>query len=183
MIFVTLSWLAAGCFNIRPVEPPQTGSSDWISPTDYQILLTNWQTAVSQRNTQNYLRCFNQDSLRFIPDSEVLNNNEAIWLNWSIQDEQAYFDNVMADLSVPTGNSLSLNEVSLQDVTSDSLKYIGTYLLRLNHQNEALPTLFQGQLQLLIKRNEFNEWEIHRWADIALAQDSSWSELKLGFIQ
>ncbi|MEL6651892.1 MAG: hypothetical protein AAFQ87_13910, partial [Bacteroidota bacterium] len=146
-------------------------------------LLDNLQLAVNQRNVQNYLRCFEQEELDFEPVASLFNNNENIWANWSISDEQAYFDNFVADLAVTTGNSLSLTETDLQDVTSDSLKYVGDYLLRVNHSDTSLTTLFRGQLQMLLQLNEFNEWEIKRWTDIEIFADSSWSELKLRYVQ
>ena len=181
LVFISLT--GQGCFKIRQVEPPSSSSSDWISPTDYQILLSNLQTAISQRNTQNYLRCFNQDSLFFSPAAELLNDNETIWQNWSIQDEQAYLENLIADLASPSGNSLSMTETDIQDVSSDSLKYVGDYSLHINHNDTSLTRLFKGQIQLVIKLNSFNEWEIHRWTDIELYPDSSWSQLKLRYIQ
>ncbi len=183
LILCSIFFILSGCFNIRPVEPPSSSASNWVSPTDYQILLNNLQLSVNQRNVQNYLRCFNQEKLDFQPVASLFNNNENIWVNWSISDEQAYFDNFVADLAVSTGNSLSLTETDLQDVTSDSLKYVGDYLLRVNHSDTSLTTLFQGQLQLVIKLNSFNEWEIERWTDIEIFQDSSWSELKLRYVQ
>ncbi|MEO0898407.1 MAG: hypothetical protein AAFY71_18490 [Bacteroidota bacterium] len=174
----------SACFQIRNVEAPDAGgNSDWVSPTDYEILLNNLRNAIVQGNTQNYLRCFNQDSLQFIPASSLLNDNESIWLNWSSQDERTYLENVVTDLSVNSGNSVLINEQDLQNVTSDSLRYVGEYIMRINHQDTALTNLFKGQIQLLIKLNSFNEWEIHRWIDIELYPDSSWSELKLAYIQ
>ena len=175
--------LTGSCFQIRPVEPPGRPISDWVSPTDYEILLQNLREAIAQGNTQNYLRCFQQDSLRFAPAATLFNDNESIWLNWSIFDEQAWFDNMLANLSTGAGNTLLLQQQDLQDVTSDSLRYVGAYTLRINHTDTTLTTLFQGQLQLVIKTNGFNEWEIHRWTDIELYPDSSWSELKLRFVQ
>ena len=172
-----------GCFNTRAVEPPGQGNSDWVSPTDYEILLANLRTSIAQTNVQNYLRCFNRDSLEFVPVFELFNNNESIWLNWSIQDEQTYLENTLNNLTVNAGQSLLLEEQDLQDVSSDSLTYVGLYQLRINHTDTSLTTLFKGQLQMTIKRNEFNEWEIHRWTDIQLVPDSSWSQLKLRYIQ
>lgn len=183
VLLCLMGFLTLSCFRIRPVEPPGLGNSDWVSPTDYDILLTNLRTSIAQRNPQNYLRCFNQDSLRFLPAPSLFNEHESIWQNWSILDEQSYLDNVFANLSVPTGNTLLLEEQDLQDVTSDSLRYVGEYTLRVNHTDTSLSTLFKGQLQLLIKSNNFNEWEIHRWEDIELYPDSSWSHLKLRFVQ
>ncbi|MDW3647459.1 MAG: hypothetical protein R8P61_10365 [Bacteroidia bacterium] len=179
----SLLWALSSCFQVRNVEPPGIVSSDWISPTDYEILLQNLQRSVGNTNVQNYLRCFNNDSLRFTPAASLFNDNEPIWLAWSIQDEQAYFDNMIQNLTVSTGNSLVLRETELQNVDADSLTYVGEYTLRINHRDTTLTTLFKGQIQLLIKLNEFNEWEISRWQDIELIQDSSWSQLKLSFVQ
>lgn len=172
-----------GCFQIRPVEPPGNVSSDWVTPSDYQILLDNFKRSISQGNAQNYLRCFQPDSFRFQPVAKLFNDNENIWLNWSVLDEQGYFDNVQANLATTGGNNLILNETDLQDVSADSLRYVGDYSLRINHSDTSLTTLFTGQMQLLIKRNTFNEWEIHRWVDIEIDTDSSWSELKLRYAQ
>ncbi|MEL6256730.1 MAG: hypothetical protein AAFR87_32315 [Bacteroidota bacterium] len=183
VIGLFLLWVLSSCFQVRNVEPPGIVSSDWVSPTDYEILLQNLQRSVSNTNVQNYLRCFNNDSLRFTPVASLFNDNEPIWLAWSIQDEQAYFDNMIQNLSVSTGNSLVLRETELQNVDADSLTYVGEYTLRINHRDTSLTTLFKGQIQLLIKLNEFNEWEISRWQDIELVQDSSWSQLKLSFVQ
>lgn len=173
----------AGCFQIRSVEPPANNNSDWISPTDYQILLQNLQNAISKRNTQNYLRCFDEDAFRYTPAATLLQNNESLWQNWSLQDEQTYLDKLFVEIVAISGNNLILEEVDLQDVSADSLRYLGRYTLRINHPDPDLTTLFKGQVQWVIKSNSFNEWVIHRWTDLETSKDSSWSELKLRYIQ
>lgn len=183
VVISLVSYYLMGCFSVRTVEPPSSGNSVWVSPTDYEILLINLQTAINQQNTQNYLRCFNGAAFQFTPIAAIFNDNESVWINWSIQDEQAYFDNMLGDLAVTTNNSLILNELDLRDVTADSLTYIGNYTLRINHRDTTLSTLFDGQCQLAIKLNSFNEWEIHRWIDLAVQPDSSWSKLKLSYSQ
>ncbi len=171
-----------GCFEIRPVEPPSSSSSDWVSPTDYIILLDNLKRSMAEGNVQNYLRCFDQDHFHFAPAASLFNNNESVWLNWSLLDEQASLENLLVELG-GSGSSLSLLEADLQDVTADSLRYVGEYNLRINHDDTTFTTLFRGQLQFLIRLNSFNEWEIERWADIETHPDSSWSLLKLRFTQ
>ncbi|RMG19953.1 MAG: hypothetical protein D6730_20680 [Bacteroidetes bacterium] len=175
--------LFGACFKVRPVEPPGAGNSDWVSPTDYEILLENLKTALSKRNTQNYLRCFDEEHFRFSPAASLLTNNESLWQNWSLQDEQAYLDKLFGELTALSGNSLILEQIDLQDVSADSLRYLGSYTLRMNHPDTSLTTLFKGQVQWVIKINEFNEWTIHRWTDLEVARDSSWSHLKLRYIQ
>lgn len=181
-LILCLAFFGWACFETRPVEPPSSSSSDWVSPTDYNILLDNLKRAMAEGNVQNYLRCFDQDVFLFEAASSLFNNNESVWQNWSLLDEQAYLENMLADLGV-SGNSLSILEADLQDVSADSLRYVGEYSLRINHEDSTLTTLFKGQLQFLIRLNSFNEWEIEKWADIETHPDSSWSLLKLRFIQ
>jgi hypothetical protein len=38
-------------------------------------------------------------------------------------------------------------------------------------------------LEFLCKVNSFNEWEISRWIDYETREDSSWSRLKLNYVQ
>lgn len=183
ILLVVVTTFGLGCFRTREVEPPVTTSSDWVSPTDYTILLSNLERAVGQRNVQNYLRCFRQEELDFQPSTPVLTGNEILWNDWSWQDEQAWFNNVIADLGLNSGNSLSLQQVDLQSFNSDSLRYIGDYELIMNHTDTSLTVQFRGQLEFLCKVNEFNEWEISRWTDYETRVDSSWSRLKLNYVQ
>lgn len=183
MALVLSALLVSACFRTRDVEPPVQSNSDWISPTDYTILLDNLKRSAGQRNVQNYLRCFNQESFVFQPSTPVFTGNEIIWSDWSWQDEQAWFNNVISNLGLTGGNSLELDEVDIQSFSSDSLRYIGDYDLRMNHTDTSLTVHFRGQLEFLCKVNSFNEWEITRWIDYETRVDSSWSRLKLNYVQ
>jgi len=175
--------LLSSCLKTREVEEPIVGSSDWISPSNYSILLDNLKTAITQKNVQNYLRCFIQDELVYIPSTPIYTGNEILWDNWGWQDENNWFSNVIQDLGIPTGNQLVLNEVDIQSFSGDSLRYIGNYDLVMNHRDTALTVRFRGQLEFLMKVNEFNEWEIGKWADYETSSDSSLSRLKLNYVQ
>ncbi|MEM0996600.1 MAG: hypothetical protein AAGN35_05960 [Bacteroidota bacterium] len=184
ILLLVIGTLGLGaCLNTRDVEPPVQANSDWISPTDYTILLDNLQRSVGQRNVQNYLRCFQQDAFVFQAATPVFTGNEIIWGDWSWQDEQAWFNNVRQNLGLTSGNTLLLNEVDLQSFSSDSLRYIGEYDLTMNHTDTSLTVRFVGQLEFLCKVNSFNEWEISRWIDYETRIDSSWSRLKLSYVQ
>jgi hypothetical protein len=174
---------ATGCLNTRDVEPPVSGTTDWVSPTDYEILLSNLSLAINQRNSQNFLRCLDADSLRFVPATVTYTGNQSIWDNWAWQDEQAWFSNCVNSLGIPTGNYLELHEVDLQSFSTDSIRYIGDYELVMNHTDTALTVTFKGQLELVMKVNEFNEWQIATWKDYETHPDSSWSRLKLSYVQ
>lgn len=175
--------LFSACFQIRDVAPPGTSSSGWISPTSYDILLDNLSRAITQKNTQNYLRCFNRDQLDYTPAATLLNDRESIWQNWSIDEEQTYFNNLLANVPGNSGGILNLERLEQRDVNADSLIYIGNYVLQVSHNVADVPKVFQGQVQWEMKLNEFNEWEIQKWVDLETVADSSWSLLKLTFSQ
>lgn len=182
-LWLFLALLLSACFKPREVQPPAASSSDWVSPTDYQILLSNLQLAVGQKNVQNYLRCFSQDSIRFLPATVVYTGSELVWDNWSLQDEQTYLENVFGELSVQAGNYVELNELNLQTFGTDSVVYNAGYSMVMNHSDTTLTTHFGGQLEFLCRINTFNEWEIQRWTDFETSEDSSWSRLKLSYVQ
>jgi hypothetical protein len=183
LVLLLVAGYATGCLRTREVEPPDQISSDWISPTDYTILLSNLERSLAQKNVQNYLRCFRQDAFHFVPSTAVYIGNELLWNGWSWQDEQAWYSNVLENLGLSSGNNLSFREVDLQSFSSDSLRYIGEYNLRVNHTDTALTVNFKGQLEFLCKINSYNEWEITRWVDYETKIDSSWSRLKLNYVQ
>ena len=183
MAMVLCMLVLTSCLKTREVEPPVVGSSDWVSPTDYTILLGNMEQAVGDRNVQNYLRCFIQDSFRYVPSTPSYTGNEILWDDWSLQDEQNWFNNVISDLGITSGNQVVFSEVDIQSFSSDSLRYIGDYDLVMNHRDTSLTVRFKGQLEFLMKVNEFNEWEISRWIDYETAIDSSVSRLKLNYVQ
>lgn len=174
-------FLLAACFSTRNVETPDSGISNWVSPTDYATLLANFQNAVANRNTQNYLRCFSADSMTFLPAASL--SNQPVWRTWALRDEQAYFENVLQNLVSQSGNTLTLNQVDIRDVTPTSLRYVGDYRLTIAHKDSTLTRLFRGQVQFVMRLNAFNEWEIRRWEDVETHPDSSWSALKIRFVQ
>lgn len=183
ILFCTVCLLFSACLETRTVEPPANNSSDWVSPTDYQILLENLISSINQRNTQNYLRCFNRDKFEYLPVASLAGFNESLWALWSIQEEQAYLENLINNLTGASGGLLQLEELDLQDQTGDSLRYLGAYDLEVRHADTTIPYRLRGQVQWTMKLNDFNEWEIHRWADIETSVDSSWSLLKLNYVQ
>jgi hypothetical protein len=182
LFWISTSLLCAACFRTRPVEPPDNTLSNWVSPTDYTTLLRNFQNAIANRNTQNYLRCFHPDSMRFVPAASK--SNQSLWTTWSLRDEQTYFENMQQNLASLSGNSLTLKQLELRDITATSLRYIGTYRLQINHKDTAVPRVCTGQIQLLMRLEAAtSEWTIREWDDIETVADSSWSELKVRYIQ
>lgn len=170
------------CFRTRIPEPPDTSGSGFVLASDYQTLLSNFKTAIQAGNTQNYKRCINENMFRFSPAPAQVNGHEAIWQNWSMNDEENYFNTLKGRLN--GGMLLSFSNESTQGSVNDndSLRYVADYTLNVPHNKPNVSTVFKGQIQLLIKLNG-NECKIEKWADVETNKDSSWSALKLNFVQ
>ena len=72
-------WLACkNPFATREPEPPKNSGSRYIPPFSAEIVLENMRNAISDRNTENYLRCFSDSTrtgerFRFEPDAATSN--------------------------------------------------------------------------------------------------------------
>lgn len=177
---IVLLFLETSCFRPRPVEqPPTQQAADWISPVEHTQLITNFQTAVSLLNSQNYLRCLNSSFYKFNPVASLISGNQLIWSNWSVNDEREYIENISKTLRTGSVVSLVLTPGGVLYYGTDSIRYTATYKLRVPLQDTLLPQLYSGQMELLLRRNSSREWEIASWTDFETAQDSSWSRLKL----
>jgi hypothetical protein len=180
LLFFALTLSA--CFRTRIPEPPDTSGSGFVLASDYQTLLSNFKTAIQAGNTQNYKRCLNETVFHFSPAPAQINGHESIWQNWSMNDEENYFNTLKGRLN--GGMLLSFSNESTQGSVNDqdSLRYVADYTLNVPHDKPNVPTTFKGQIQLLIKLNG-NECKIEEWTDVETHQDSSWSALKLNFVQ
>lgn len=181
LAFILTLSLLCGCFWTRQPETPDSDSG-WISPTTYEQLLDNFIVAVQAGNVQNYNRCLAPvDLYRFTPTPSEYNGHESVWDNWRRDDEQTYLTNIKDQIGI-AGIQLQLIKTDLQNVTADSLKYVGNYTLSVPHTDSALTTVFKGQLSMIL-RFDGAEWSIKQWTDIETHPDSSWSRLKRTFIQ
>ncbi|MCS7077962.1 MAG: hypothetical protein NZ455_14720 [Bacteroidia bacterium] len=176
--------LLAGCFNTRTPEPPSQNApnSQWIPPTDYNILLQNFKNSISQLNTQNYLRCI-ADTFEFIPTQVRDNSDYLIFQKWTKNDEKTYFENLNAKSLPLSPHNLQFKNVEHQFVGSNTVKYNADYHLEVQHNDSTLTKTFRGQVNLTLHRNHEGLWHILKWQDIEKAKDSSWTLLKIRFIR
>ncbi|HET9132608.1 MAG TPA: hypothetical protein VFO86_16765 [Terriglobia bacterium] len=148
------------------------------------------QYAFSDLNTVNYLKSFTDSgtsgrTFDFEPSAQARSQYIGVFLNWTRQSEQQYFDNMRSKIasgSTPSLTFTTLNPVSIQ---SDSAQYDADYHLTIPHSQANVPKDFQGKSQFyLIKDPISSTWTIWRWIDYRNAQnDTGWSDLKGAFAQ
>ncbi len=176
-------------FETRTPESPAQTSSSFNPPVNASDVFDNLTHAFADLNTVNYLKSLSDSTptgrtFQFEPSAQARSQYIGVFMTWTKQSEQQYFDNMRS--KIPSGSSaslvFSLNPVSLQ---SDSAQYDATYQLTIPHTQSNIPKVFQGQAQFFLIRDRLSStWSIWRWVDLRDAQnDPGWSDLKGAFAQ
>ena len=170
----------AGCFQLREPEPAST-SSEWIQPTQVDLLLANFTTAVQRVNVGNYERNFSGPDYRFIPDPTSAGSSPALFINWSVPEETTYFSSLRRRTAANVNNTLILSSRRDQLYTTDSAEVTALYQLRITQRDTAFRAgLLQGNIRLVLRRRN-NEWRIVRWTDQRTGPGLCWTDLKKYF--
>ncbi len=185
VILLSLIFIIIGCdiFKTRIPENPVQSRDTWIPATTVDILIENLKSSLSERSTENYLKCLVDSTITgknfsFIPATESYAVYSTLFSNWNIQSEKIYFENLKSKLK--EGNTLTLSVFNEErgSIQGDSLNYSADYLLIAEHSIESLPKEFRGHLQFTILRNVKGEWSILSWKDNKKDQYLTWSDLK-----
>ncbi len=172
--------LLAGCFQLREPEPA-VAASEWIQPTQIDILLSNFVTAVQRVNVANYERSFSGPGYRFVPDPGSAGSSPGLFANWSVPEETTYFSSLRRRTAATTTNTLTLSNRSDQLFTTDSAEVSALYVLRITQQDTAFHAgVLQGNLRLVVRRRN-NEWRIVAWRDQRTTPGLCWTDLKKYF--
>ncbi len=189
VLLTTVLLVSCNIFETRTPESPAQTSSNYSPPINASDVFDNMQFAFSDLNTLNYLKSFSDSStsgrsFQFEPSPQARSYYVGVFLNWTRQSEQQYFDNMKSKIAAGSTASLnfSLNPISIQ---SDSAQYDADYQMTIPHTQANIPKVFQGRAQFfLIKDPVSSTWTIWRWIDFRDAQnDMGWSDLKGAFAQ
>ncbi|GAB3847494.1 hypothetical protein GCM10028822_08990 [Hymenobacter terrigena] len=168
------------CFQLREPEPAAS-ASEWIQPTQIDILLANFTTAVQNVNVGNYERTFSGPNYRFVPDPTSAGSSPALFANWSVPEETTYFSSLRRRTATGTTNTLTLSGRRDQLYTTDSAEVSALYQLKITQQDTAFHAgILQGNMRLLLRRRN-NEWRIVAWRDQRTTPGLCWTDLKKYF--
>ena len=181
-IFFFLCMVSAGCdlFQTRDPQPPNQAASTFKPPDTPEILLDNFVSAVEEHNVTNYMRCFvdtASSSMQFVFSPSA--GYESIFLNWKLEDEQRYFQN----LGDPSGAVpvLSISDFQELNRTSSSSEMTMNYFLFYPHRRADVSQQVKGFMHLYALLDSRQQWVINRWEDTKTTSDSTWSYLKAHF--
>jgi hypothetical protein len=183
--------ILAGCniFETRTPESPSQSSSTFIPATDPSLVFSNMVNSFRDLNSVNYLKSFADSSsagrgFSFEPTQQAKIKYGGVFLTWSRQSEQQYFENMRS--KIPAGSTVTLNFESLTALSlqSDSAQYEVTYRLTAPHSVATLPTEATGKAQFFLIADRSRSWVVWRWVDFATNNSAfSWSDLKGAFGQ
>lgn len=175
-------------FKTRDPDSPTQSSSSYIPPTEPSIVFTNMKNAILDLNTVNYLKSFADSSsagrsFRFDPTTQAGSRYGGVFLDWTKQSEQEYFENMKS--KVASGRTALLEFISLVgSPQGDSSQYNVTYQLTVQHTQPNIANQVRGQSQFFLITDRFSNWVIWRWVDVQQsANDSTWSDVKGAFGQ
>ncbi|MBK8984150.1 MAG: hypothetical protein IPM38_17995 [Ignavibacteria bacterium] len=183
-ILVLFFVLYSGCglFETRSVEPPTEVRSTFTQPTSPDIVLSNLNFAITEKNLDNYMRCFvdsNFSSKRFqyIPDA-VSQTSYPVFLNWSLNSERIYYSNLISFTNSSSSSNLFLSNLNF-NTGIDSAVIDSDYLLVYNHSRQNIATVTGGRLRFVMSQDSRSLWSIHGWYDFLNEDnDTTWSVLK-----
>ena len=186
LIIIFFVFEGCGLFSTRDSEAPTESRSNFQPPTSPDIVLTNLQSAISEKNANNYVLCFvdsNYSTRRFSYIADVASQSQyPVFRNWTLTNENAYFRNMLA-LMLPEATSILFYSTSTPPVSaSDTAIFDSDYLLQVDHQKTAVSKTIKGKLRFIMSMDSRSLWSIHNWIDFkSTSTDTTWSVLKANF--
>jgi hypothetical protein len=188
LAFTTL--LSSCIFTTRTPEAPDTRRSTYQPPTSAQVVITNFQAAIREKNIENYVQCLASSdtgavSRRFMfePSAEAAARFASVFVGWTTNRERQAFTALVASIPPTSAPTLEFSGTRFDAVSPDSAVYVANYRLRPNYQRMGAPEEFSGTLRLTISSYSSSFWAITRWSDQTPSQTTtaSWSVLKAQF--
>jgi len=182
---ILMSYNCENPFSTRSPEEPDSGSITWKQPAYPEIVIENMENSISNKNIENYLRCFGlseetKRKFNFKPEPSVFENYPNLFLTWNIEKERNYITNIFS--LIPDDSLHSLNFTDIDEyIFPDSSRYIKYYDLILHHTNPSLPKHFKGRIDVSLNKDMNGSWFISYWEDIKTEDTPVWSILKASF--
>jgi len=170
---------------LREVESPVDPRSNFVPPTSPDLVITNFQSAIIERNINNYLACFvdtNFSQRKFIFTADAASQGQyPIFRYWNLNNERYYYTSLTSLTSAQSISNLLFSNISFIP-SSDTAILDADYVVRFEHSKQNVPKVYQGKLRFVMGQDSRNLWSVHSWTDFKLNEsDTTWSVLKANF--
>ena len=183
-VAVLLMFASCGLFQTRTPEAPTQPSDSYVPATDPDALIQNLESAVAEKNSVNYQRCFpdpahTSRTYVFIPSANAAATYAGVFGHWTVDDERQYFQNLVARTAgKPTAFSNLVLAHKSVILSGDSTVVSYDYTFTFDHNDPSFPTVATGTMQLVLGPDNTNTWVIYRWTDYKTTGDITWSHFK-----
>jgi len=184
ILVLPLLLLLSGCdlLTTRDAQSPGNPRSNYELPVTPQILIQNLVNSFQDRNVENYLSCFSnpafsEKKFQFIPSSGAAAQFPSLTDSWDLKSEDQYFRNMISKMEGDLPATLVFSNPAYSP-QGDSLVLDALYSLNVPHNQQDLPTNFQGEVRFYMVRDSRSTWAIYYWQDNKNSTLASWSELK-----
>jgi hypothetical protein len=188
-IALAMTQAACGIFETRDPEAPSQSSSSYVPATEPSLVFTNMSNAFRDLNSLNYVKSFADSAgagreFGFEPTPQAKVKYSGVFLFWSRQSEQQYFESLRS--KIPSGSAMTLvfQTLTVQSLQSDSAQYEATYALTAPHTIAGISKQANGKAQFFLLADRSRNWVIWRWIDLPTGSSNfAWSDLKGEFAQ
>lgn len=171
-----------GLFSTRTPENPVTVRSTFEPPTTPQAVLNNLTSSIIERNSSNYVKCLSNTNYFYVPDSKAQSLYGQIFLNWNVNSEKFYLDNLISQTNSNATSNLFLSNIVTNIISTDSTITTADYIVAFQHNRNNIPKSAIGNIRLTMKADESSQYSILKWEDFRKHDtDFTWSELKANF--
>lgn len=184
-----LSCAITGCdlLQTREPQPPSVSGSTFIPPTSPDIVISNLQFAIKEKNKENYRRClvdtnFSDKTFQFQPTVEAAAKYAGVFTDWTVISEEQYFKN-LSESKTDGFSQLDFFNAVTNSQTADEVVFNAKYHFIFQHQNNNIAKEAHGNLQFSIARDRRSTWSIYRWIDVRDTSEVTWSDFKATFRQ
>jgi hypothetical protein len=177
---------SCGLFDTRDVQAPSQPRSTFTQPTSPDIVISNLNFAIVEKNIDNYMRCFVDSAFslrrfRYFPDA-VSVASYPVFNGWSLNNERTYYNNLVTLTNENASSNLFLSNVSFS-TGIDSTVVDSDYILVFDHNRQNIARVTKGKLRFIMSPDNRSLWSIHSWYDfIETSTDTTWSNLKANFV-
>ena len=188
-IIIIFSFFLNSCdfFSTRNSEQPNSGKTSFKPPTSYEIVLQNFINSITEKNVDNYIKCFS-DTLQnecckytFYPSREAYDFYSSIFNEWDLTSERKYFSAFIASVQKETIPEIMLTQTDIDNIVADSAVLVRDYTLSFVRNLSGKTEKYSGRLIFTIIPGRNGLWSIFRWTDMKASSDSesnTWSLLK-----
>lgn len=180
LIFFVLLY-GCGIFDTRDAESPNMTRSTFVPPTTPDLLISNLQYSILEKNSDNYFKCLSPE-FKYVPDSKSQLIYGHIFLQWNNHSEKRFMDNIINTTNSNSTSILFLDNRRLTQISPDSAIFQSDYTFVFQHRRNDIPKSSRGNLNLFMSTDENRLFSINRWEDFRYNDtDFTWSEMKAKF--